>query len=51
MNTPSFKEYHISQILALQMLVNLGYNYLSPAEADRQRGNETIFILFEYKFK
>lgn len=28
MNTPSFKEDHISQIPALQMLVNLGYTYL-----------------------
>lgn len=28
MNTPSFKEDHISQIPALQMLVNLGCMYL-----------------------
>ena len=28
METPSFKEDHISQIPALQMLVNLGYMYL-----------------------
>jgi hypothetical protein len=28
MDTPSFKEDHISQIPALQMLVNLGYTYL-----------------------
>jgi len=47
METPSFKEDHISQIPALQMLVNLGYNYLSPAEADRQRGNKTSNILLE----
>jgi type I restriction enzyme R subunit len=39
MDTPSFKEDHISQISALQMLVNLGYTYLSPAEADRQRAS------------
>jgi len=47
MDTPSFKEDHISQIPALQMLVNLGYTYLSPAEADRQRGGKTINVLLE----
>jgi type I restriction enzyme R subunit len=47
MNTPSFKEDHISQIPALQMLVNLGYTYLSPAEADRQRGGKTSNVLLE----
>ena len=47
METPSFKEDHISQIPALQMLVNLGYKYLSPAEADRQRGGKTTNVLLE----
>ena len=47
MDTPSFKEDHISQIPALQMLVNLGYTYLSPAEADRQRGGKTANVLLE----
>jgi type I restriction enzyme, R subunit len=47
MNTPSFKEDHISQIPALQMLVNLGYTYISPAEADRQRGGKTTNVLLE----
>lgn len=48
MDTPSFKEDHISQITpAWQMLVNLGYTYLSPAEADRQRGGKTTNILLE----
>ena len=47
METPSFKEDHISQIPALQMLVNLGYMYLSPAEADRQRGGKTSNVLLE----
>ncbi|MGB4773322.1 MAG: HsdR family type I site-specific deoxyribonuclease [Chitinophagaceae bacterium] len=47
METPSFKEDHISQIPALQMLVNLGYTYLSPAEADRQRGSKTTNVLLE----
>lgn len=47
MDTPSFKEDHISQIPALQMLVNLGYTYLGPAEADRQRGGKTTNVLLE----
>ncbi|WP_152268773.1 type I restriction endonuclease subunit R [Agriterribacter humi] len=47
MDTPSFKEDHISQIPALQMLVNLGYTYLNPAEADRQRGGKTTNVLLE----
>ena len=47
MDTPSFKEDHISQIPALQILVNLGYTYLSPAEADRQRGGKTSNVLLE----
>jgi type I restriction enzyme R subunit len=46
-DTPSFKEDHISQIPALQILVNLGYTYLSPAEADRQRGGKTTNVLLE----
>ena len=29
------------------MLVNLGYTYLSPAEADRQRGGKTTNVLLE----
>lgn len=47
MDTPSFKEDHISQIPALQMLVNLGYTYLSPTEADRHRGGKTTNVLLE----
>ena len=47
MEKPSFKEDHISQIPALQMLVNLGYIYLSPDEADRQRGGKTTNVLLE----
>lgn len=43
MDTPSFKEDHISQIPALQMLVNLGYTYLNPVEAERQRGGKKEF--------
>lgn len=47
MDTPSFKEDHISQVPALQMLVKLGYTYLSPAEADRQRAGKTTNVLLE----
>lgn len=47
METPSFKEDHISQIPALQMLVNLGYTYLSPAEAERLRGGKRSNVLLE----
>jgi len=47
MNTPSFKEDHISQIPALQLLQNLGYQYLSAEEALQLRGNKTTNVLLE----
>ena len=47
MNTPSFKEDHISQIPALQLLQKLGYKYLSPAEAEKLRGGKTSNVLLE----
>lgn len=47
MNTPSFKEDHISQIPALQLLQKLGYKYLSPAEAENLRGGKTSNVLLE----
>jgi len=47
METPSFKEDHISQIPALQLLQKLGYTYLSPAEAENLRGGKTSNILLE----
>ena len=37
----SFKEDHISQIPALQLLKKLGYTYLSPDEALAMRGGKT----------
>ena len=37
-NTPSFKEEYISQIPALQLLMQLGFSYLTPDEAFRLRG-------------
>ncbi|TWI79024.1 type I restriction enzyme R subunit [Lacibacter cauensis] len=47
MDTPSFKEDHISQIPALQMLQKLGYTYITPAEADRLRGNKSSNVILE----
>lgn len=47
MDTPSFKEDHISQIPALQMLVKLGYTYISPADAERARGGKTTNVILE----
>ncbi len=47
MDTPSFKEDHISQIPALQLLQKLGYIYLSPDEALQLRGNKTTNVILE----
>lgn len=47
MDIPSFKENHISQIPALQMLQKLGYQYLSQEEAIQLRGNKTANVLLE----
>lgn len=47
MTTPSFKEDHISQIPAIQLLVNLGYTYLSPDEALALRGGKTSNVILE----
>ena len=47
LETPSFKEDHISQIPALQFLQNLGFIYLTPEEALRQRQNNPSNVLLE----
>lgn len=47
MDTPSFREDHISQIPALQMLQKLGYTYLIPSEAENLRGGKTSNVLLE----
>ena len=47
MDTPSFKEDHISQIPALQLLQNLGYTYLSPEEALQLRSNKTTNVILD----
>lgn len=43
----SFKEDHISQIPALQMLQKLGYEYLTPDEALAMRGGKMSNVLLE----
>lgn len=47
MNTPSFKEDHISQIPAIQLLINMGYKYISPKKAKELRYNKDSVVLFE----
>src|SRR3954451_23966365 len=42
---PSFREDDISQIPALQLLQNLGYTYLTPAEAETLRGGRLNTVL------
>ena len=45
--TPSFIEDHISQIPALQLLIKLGYRYLTPEEALEARGGRSSNVLLE----
>jgi len=47
MLTPSFLEDHISQIPALQLLVNMGYIYVPPSQAKEWRGGKLSAVLFE----
>ena len=47
MDIPSFKEDHISQVPALELLQKLGYDYLSPAEAEVARGGRLSGVLLE----
>jgi len=47
MDIPSFKEEHISQIPALQLLMKLGYKYLTPQEALEARSNRSSNVLLE----
>jgi type I restriction enzyme R subunit len=47
MSTPSFIEDHISQIPAIQLLINLGYTYVTPTKAMELRGGKTSTVLFE----
>jgi type I restriction enzyme R subunit len=47
MTRPSIKEDHISQIPALQLLQNLGYQYLTPTEALELRGGRESAVILE----
>ncbi len=44
---PLLKEDHISQVPALQVLQNLGYQYVTPDEALAYRGGRTSGVLLE----
>ncbi len=44
---PSFNEDHISQVPALGLLINLGYEYVSPARAYRLRGQKLSNVILE----
>ncbi len=47
MSTPSFIEDHVSQIPAIQLLINMGYEYISPSKALELRGNKTSHVLLD----
>ena len=47
MDTPSFKEDHISQLPALKLLMNMGWKYLLPEQALEARGGRTSNVLLE----
>lgn len=47
MSSFRFDEKHLSQIPALQLLVNLGYRYLTPAQALAMRGGRLSNVLME----
>jgi type I restriction enzyme R subunit len=44
---PSFLEDHISQIPALQLLQNLGWNYLMPADTVAFRSGKPSNVILE----
>ena len=45
--TPLSAEDHISQVPALQLLGNLGWKYLTPAEALEMRGGRTGGVILD----
>ena len=47
MNKPSFQEDHASQVPALQLLQNLGFTYLRPAEVFYERKGRLANVLLE----
>ncbi len=46
-DSPSLIEEHISQIPALQVLANLGYECMPPSEAMAARGGKTGNVILE----
>lgn len=47
MNTFQVNEKHLSQIPVLQLLISLGFEYITPAEALSERQNRTSNVLLE----
>lgn len=47
MNSFQINEKHLSQIPALQLLISLGFEFLTPAEALRERQDRTSNVLLE----
>ena len=47
MSNFQINEKHLSQIPALQLLIGLGFEYLTPAEAFRERQGRTSNVLLE----
>lgn len=45
--TPSFLEDRISQVPALQVLINLGWEYIAPEEVFRLRGSRSSNVLLD----
>ncbi|MCK4665794.1 type I restriction endonuclease subunit R [Candidatus Dependentiae bacterium] len=44
---PSFLEDHISQVPALQLLIKLGYEYISPEDAYKERRGKSSQVILE----
>lgn len=47
MTSPSFREDPMSQLPAVELLVNLGWEYLTPAESLAERGSRRKTVLLE----
>lgn len=47
MQTPSFKEEHIAQVPAIQLLMNMGYKYIPHEDALKERHGKTSNVLLE----
>lgn len=45
--TPNFTEDHVSQIPAIQMLINMGYTYINPNQANELRHQKKSTVLLE----